>query len=153
MSLIRLFCICQCSIISHHAIHNQISKKIYGSYINKKLQSSLPLRTGRNYAVVLCNGFRGNLLVLFWTMCQSVRGLCDIKYLKISTVYDVWLSGYRPSNMKLATDSALVLVFINFLWTVYKGMTCASISAISLANTRRLKDVFSTSQIGRSVVC
>ena len=105
MSLIRFF-ICQCSIISHHAIHNQISKKRFGSYLNKKLQSSLPLRPGRNHAVVLCNGLWGNLLVLFWTLCQSVKGLRDIKYFKISTAHDVWFSRYRPSNMKLATDSA-----------------------------------------------
>ena len=43
-----------------------------------------------------------------------LKGSCDIKLFKISTAYDVWFSRYRPSNMKLAMDSALVLVFINF---------------------------------------
>ena len=87
--------------------------------LTKKLSSSLPLRTGRNYAVVLCNDSRLNLLVLFWTMCNFVKGLCDIKSLKILTAYDVWFSRYQPTNMKLATDSVLVIVFINFLWAVY----------------------------------
>ena len=32
------------------------------------------MRPGRNYALVLCNDFRGNLLVLFRTMCKSVKG-------------------------------------------------------------------------------
>ena len=94
-------------------------KKIYGFYLTKKFQSSLPWRLRWNYAVVLCNDFTGNLLVLFLTMSQSVKRPCDIIYFKISTAYDVWFSRYRLSKMKLATDSALVLVFINFLWAVY----------------------------------
>ena len=69
----------------------------------------------------------GNLLVLFWTMCQSVKGPCDINYFKILTAYDVGFSRYRPSNLKLATDSALVLVFINFLGAVYVQLTHFSI--------------------------
>ena len=56
--------------------------------------SSSPLRPGRNYAVVLCNDFRGNLLALVWTMCKSVKGSYDIKSCKISTAYDVWFSRY-----------------------------------------------------------
>ena len=48
-----------------------------------------------------------------------VQGPCDIKYFKISTAYGVWFSRCRHPNMTLATDSALVLVFINFLWAVY----------------------------------
>ena len=119
MPLIRLFLICQCCMFTHHDTHNQIWKKRYGFYTNKKLQSSLPVRPERNYTMTLCNDFRGNWLVLFWTMCNSVEGPCDIKSFKISTVYDIWFSRYRPSNMKLATHSALVLVFINFLWAVY----------------------------------
>ena len=121
MSLIRLCFIYQCCIISHHAIHNQIWKRRYGFYLNKKRLSSLPWRPGRNYAVVLCKDFRGNLLVLFWTVYQSVKGPCEIMHFKISTAYGVWFLRYRPSNMKLATDSALVLVFKNFLWAVYNG--------------------------------
>ena len=119
MSLIRLFLTCQCCMISHHDTHNQIWKKRYGFYLNKKLSNSLPSRPGLNHAVVLCNDFRGYLLVLFWTMCNSVKGPCDVKSVKISAAHDLWFSRYRPSNMKLATDSALVLVFINFLWAVY----------------------------------
>ena len=119
MPLIRLFLICQCCMINHHVTHNQIWEKRYGFYTRKELQSSLPLRPGRNYTMVSCNDFRGNLLVLFWTMCNSIKGPCDTKSLKISTVYDVWFPRYRPFNMKLATNSALVLVFINFLWPVY----------------------------------
>ena len=52
-------------------------------------------------------------------MCNSVKGPCDIKSFKFCTAYDVWFSRYRPFNMKLATDSALVSLFINFLWAVY----------------------------------
>ena len=82
--------------------------------------------------MVLCNDFRGNLLLLFWTMCQAVKGPCDIKYFKISTAYDVWFSRYRPSNMKLATDSALVLLFINFLWAVYVlGLSATSFPGLN----------------------
>ena len=55
----------------------------------------------------------------FGPMCNSVKRSCDIKSYKISIAYDVWFSGYRPFNMKLATDSALVPVFMNFLWAVY----------------------------------
>ena len=47
-------------MISHHDSNNQIWKKKYGFYLNKELLSSLPLRPGRNYAVVLCNDFKGN---------------------------------------------------------------------------------------------
>ena len=36
--------------------------------------SSLPLTPGRNYAMVLCNDFTGNLLVLFWSMCRQHLG-------------------------------------------------------------------------------
>ena len=71
------------------------------------------------YAVVLRNDFRRNLIALFWTMCKSVKGLYDIKSCKISTAFDVWFSRYRPCNMKLSTDTAVVLVFINFLAAVY----------------------------------
>ena len=81
--------------------------------------SSCPLRPGRNYVVVLCNDFMGNLLTLFCTMCNSVKIPCDIKSFKVSTAYDVWFSRYRHSNLMLATDSALVLVFINTLWALY----------------------------------
>ena len=87
--------------------------------LTRNFKFQLPWRPGRNYAVVLCNDFRGNLLVLFLAMCQSVKGPCDVKSFKISAAYDVWLSIYRPSNMKLAAVSALALVFINFLWAVY----------------------------------
>ena len=69
--------------------------------------------------MVLCTGFRGNLLAVVWIMCKSVKGSYDIKTWKISTAYDVWFSRYWPSNMELATDSVLVLVFINFLWAMY----------------------------------
>ena len=61
------------------------------------------------------------LLVLFWTMCDSVKGPCDIKLFQISTTYVFWFSRYRPFNLMLATDSTLVIVFINFLWEVYQG--------------------------------
>ena len=57
----------------------------------------------------------------FGHMCNSVKGPCDIKSLKILTAYDVWFSRYQTSNMKLATDSALVIVFINFLLAVYNS--------------------------------
>ena len=90
----------------------------YGFYLNKKLLSTLPLRPGRNHAEVLCNDFMGNLLLLFSTMCNSVKEPCNIKSFNISTACDIWVSRYRPSNLMLATDSALALVFINFLWAV-----------------------------------
>ena len=109
------FFICQCFMISHHDTHNQIWKQRYGFYLNKIFESSLPLRPGRNYAVVLCNDFRVDLLALFWTTCNFVKGACDIKSFNISTASDVWFLRYRPSNMMLATDT----VFINFLWAVY----------------------------------
>ena len=95
MSLIRLVLKCQCCMISHHNTHNKIWKKRYGFYLIKKLSSSLPLRPGRNYAVVLCNHSRVDLLVSFWTMCNSVRGPCDIESLKILKAYDVWFSRYQ----------------------------------------------------------
>ena len=121
MPSIRWFFMYQCCMINRHDTHNQVWKKIYGFYLNTKLQISLPLRPGRNYTVLLYNDLKSNLLVLFWTMCYSVKQPCDIKSFKISTFYDVWFSRYRPSNMKLTTDSALVLVFINFLWAVSNG--------------------------------
>ena len=151
MYLIGLFLTCQCCITSLHDIHNQIWQKIYGFYLNKKLWSSLPWRPGRNYAVVLCNDFMGNLLVLFWTKCQSVIGPCDIKYFKISTAYDVWFSRHRPSNMKLVTDSALVLVFINFLWAVYihlrenlnqRIMPLITFSTVTVSTERNVESCF-----------
>ena len=49
--------------------------------------------------------------------CDSYKGVCDIKLFKISTAYVVLSSTF--SNLMLAMDSALVLVFINFLWAVY----------------------------------
>ena len=104
-------------------------------YLNKKLSSLLPLRTGRNYAVVLCNDSRVNLLVLFWTMCNSVKGPWDIKSLKILTAYDVWFLRYQSSNMKLATDSALVIVLINFLWAVYEFQSNISGKMLYKSNT------------------
>ena len=119
MTLVRLFLICHCCMIRHRDDHNRIWKKRYGFYLNKKSLSSHPLRPGWNYAVVLCNDFMGNSFSLFWVMCNSVKGPCDIISLKIWTAYDVCFSRYRPSNSMLATDCALVLVFINFLWVVY----------------------------------
>ena len=106
-------------MISHRNTRNKIWKKRYGFYLNMKLSSSLPLKPGRHYAVVLCNDSRVNLLVLFLTVWNSVKGPCDIKSLKILTASAVWFSRYQPSNMKLATDSALVIVFIDILWAVY----------------------------------
>ena len=106
--------------------HNLIWKKKYGFHLNTKLLSSLPLRPGRNYAVLLCSYFIGDLLVLFRTMCAFVKGPCDIKSLKISPAYDVWFSRYWPSNLMLATNSALVIVFISFLWAVYRWWKIAN---------------------------
>ena len=118
MSSIRLMLICNCYMTSHYDTHNLIWQKKYGFYLNKKILSTLPLRPGRNHAEVLCDDFMGNLLVLFSTMCNSVKEPCNIKSFNISTAYDIWVSRYRPSNLMLATDSALALVFINFLWAV-----------------------------------
>ena len=56
----------------------------------------------------------GDLFFLFWTMNSSFKGPCDIKSVKFSTAYDVWFSRYRPSNLVLTTDSALVLAFVDF---------------------------------------
>ena len=92
--------------------------------------SSLQLRPGRNYAVVLCNDFMGNSLVLFWTMCDSVKGPCDIQSINISTAHGVWLSRYRSSNSMLATDSALVLVFMNFIHGRCNRLLSKNISVI-----------------------
>ena len=141
MSLIRLFLICQCCKISHHNTHNNIWKKKYGFYLNKKLSSSLLLRPGRNYAIVLCNDSMANLLVLFWTMCNSVKGPCDVKLLKILTAYDVWFSRYQPSNMKLATDSAPVIVFISFLWAVYMQFETFRYSLVKFMEDRTSENV------------
>ena len=66
-------------------------------------------------------------------MSQPVKGPCDIICSKISTAYDVLFSRYRPSNMKLATDVAMVLVFINFLWAVYSGVQCKEVIVIARA--------------------
>ena len=73
----------------------------------------------RNYVMVLCNDFMGILFFLFWTIWCSFNRLCDVKSFKISTAYDVWFSRYRPSNLMITADFALVLVFRNFLWAVY----------------------------------
>ena len=132
-------------MISRHNTHSQIWKKIYGFYFNNKLWNSLTLRPGLNFAVVSYNEFRGNLFVLFWTMCNYVKGPCDIKSFKISTAYEVWFSRYRPSSMKFVTNSALVLVFINFLWAVYVYfssctmiLTCALLYLMMCMLCRRL---------------
>ena len=52
----------------------------------------------------------------FWC---SLKGPCDTKSFKISTAYDVWFLRYRPSNLVITADFAMVLVFINLLWAVY----------------------------------
>ena len=120
MTLIRLFLICQYCIISRHDIHNQFWKK------------DMALTLTRNFKIHF-HWDRYELMPWYYVMilgviytfyfeqcqCESVKGPCDIKYFKISTAYDVWFSRYRLSNMTLATDSALLLVFINFLWAVY----------------------------------
>ena len=82
--------------------------------------------------MVLRNEFIGNVLVLFWTMCNSVKGQCDIKTFQISTAYDVWFSRYRHSSLMVAPGSALVIVFINFLWTVYAAglAVCSQMSRL-----------------------
>ena len=55
----------------------------------------------------------------FFTMCNSVKGPSHIQLLKIATAYDVWFSRYLPSNLILATDSALVHVFVIFFGAGY----------------------------------
>ena len=71
----------------------------------------------------LCHGimqwFYGCFLFCFWKMWCHIKGLCDIKFFKMWTAYDVWLSRYRPSNLMITVDFALVLVIINFFGAVY----------------------------------
>ena len=40
--------------------------------------------------MILCIDFGDNLLIVFWTICNSVKERCDIKSVKIFTAYDVW---------------------------------------------------------------
>ena len=51
----------------------------------QEILSSPSLRPGRNYDVVLCNDFRGNLLVLFRAICKFVKGPYGLKSCQIST--------------------------------------------------------------------
>ena len=106
--------LCHYCTISHPGNHNQIWKKTYGFELNTKLCSSLPLRPGRNYAVVLGKNFMGNLSFSYYAMSSSVRGPRDIKSIKISTAYDIWFSRYRHSNLMFPAESLLLLVFIIF---------------------------------------
>ena len=111
------FFICHSYMICHHDTHNQIWKKIYGFYLDKKFWMSFSLRPGRNYAVSWCNNFMIILFFLYCTMCCSCKGSCDMKSVKIPTA-DVWFPRYLPWNFTLTMEFALVLVFINFLWAV-----------------------------------
>ena len=85
-------------------------------YLSKKFQNSLPLIPVRNYAMILCNDFI--LFSIFRTTWCSFKGPCDIKSFKIATAYAVWFSRYRPSNLLITADFALLLVFIIFMWVV-----------------------------------
>ena len=120
--LIRLLLVCQCCMICHHDTRRHIWKIRYGSYLNKKFLNSLPLVVVRNYVMELCNDVMDILSFLFWTMWCSFKGPCDVKSFKISTAYNVWFSRYRPLNLMITANFALVLVFIYFLWAVYEPM-------------------------------
>ena len=53
------------------------------------------------------------------------------KSFKISTAYDIWFSTYRPSNLMITADCALVLVFINFLWAVYDKTHLSNVAELT----------------------
>ena len=67
----------------------------------------------RNCAMELCNDFIGTLFFIKRTMWCSFKGPCVIKSFKILTPYNIWFARYRPSDVLIPADFALVLVFIN----------------------------------------
>ena len=119
MLLIRLVLIGQCCMICNHDTHNPFERKYMALTLTRKFKIHFHWYRYEILALVLCNDFMSISFFLFWTAYCSFKGPCDMKSSKIATAYDVWLSRYRPSNLVITTDFALVLVFINFLWAVY----------------------------------